>query len=84
MLAVDRARQSFRKTIKNPLRGRNIKFPGYFSPAETPVDSECRPEEMIANRVTEGELLTGQGVAQQKPGETADGRKGKDITRVID
>lgn len=76
MIAVDRARQSFRKTIKNPLRGRNIKFPGYFSPADTPVDSECRTEEMIASRVVEAELLRNQGVNQQRGGEVVEDKKG--------
>ncbi|KAK6635017.1 hypothetical protein RUM44_000266 [Polyplax serrata] len=72
----DRARQSFRKTIKNPLRGRNIKFPGYFSPAGTPIDSECPPDELMGNRVTETELLMNQAIGQHKVGEiVGDGRR---------
>lgn len=54
--------------MKNPLRGRNIKLPGYFSPVETPVNTECSEDSLLAvapAKTAEDPLMTRQGEAEQ-------------------
>lgn len=54
--------------MKNPLRGRNIKLPGYFSPVETPVNTECSEESILhlpTTKSTKDPLLLRHGEDDQ-------------------
>lgn len=57
------------------MRGRNLKLPGYFSPTETPVDTECSAE-TLRSSIAESDALIEPNGGPLRPLDTAEIKKG--------